>query len=92
VAGGGYTLYPQGNSNSVGSSTMDISDNRFARCLTASVHNEGTECEGGADSHGYWPLSGYYGVVDSEAIYCPPDSGQTWSGNVWDDNNESVGC
>jgi hypothetical protein len=92
VAGGGYTLYPQGNSSSVGSSTMDISGNRFARCLTAPVHNDGTECEGGADSHGYWPLGGYYGLVDTEAIYCPPDSGQTWAGNVWDDNNETAGC
>jgi hypothetical protein len=56
------------------------------------VHNDGTECEGGADSHGYWPLGGYYGLVDTEAIYCPPDSGQTWAGNVWDDNNETAGC
>jgi len=92
VAGGGYTLYPQGNSSSVGSSTMDISDNRFARCLTTPVHNDGTECEGGPDSHGYWPFSGYYGLADSEAIYCPPISDQVWSNNVWDDDNQSIGC
>jgi hypothetical protein len=92
VAGGGYSLYPQGNSSSVGSSTMDIANNRFARCLTTPVHESGTECKGGADLNGYWPLSGYYGVTDSAATYCPPTSGQAWSNNVWDDDSESIGC
>jgi hypothetical protein len=93
VGGGGFTLYPQGNSDSVGSSTMDISGNRFARCKTAPVFEAEwgtTSCKGGADSHGYWPLGGNYGVASY--IYCPPTSGQVWSGNVWDDNNETVGC
>jgi hypothetical protein len=95
IAGGGYSLYPQGNSSSVGSSTMDISDNRFARCLTSQVYNSesgGTECSGGADSNGYYPFGGQYGVVDPEGTYCPPASGQQWSNNVWDDNNETIGC
>jgi hypothetical protein len=93
VAGGGYSLYPQGNSSSVGSSTMDISNNRFARCTTAQVFEAewgSTSCKGGADSHGYWPLGGNYGVASY--IYCPPSTGQIWSDNVWDDNNETVGC
>ena len=33
LAGAGYSLYPEGNSTSVGSSTMTITGNRFARCL-----------------------------------------------------------
>jgi hypothetical protein len=93
IAGGGYSLYPQGNSSSVGSSTMDISNNRFGRCLTAQVyesHSGGTACSGGADSNGYWPFGGYYGI--DAYVYCPPTSGQEWSNNVWDDNNEAIGC
>jgi hypothetical protein len=93
VAGGGYTLYPQGNSSSVGSSTMDISNNRFGRCTTATVFEAAwgtSSCKGGADTHGYWPMGGDYGVASY--IYCPPASGQVWSDNVWDDNNETVGC
>jgi hypothetical protein len=93
VAGGGFTLYPQGNSSSVGSSTMNISNDRFGRCTTAKVFEAewGTSsCKGGADSHGYWPLGGDYGVASY--IYCPPTAGQIWSENVWDDNNETVGC
>ena len=94
LAGGGYSLYPQGNSSSVGSSTMDVSNDRFARCLGPHVHNAGggTECSGGEDSNGYYPFGGQYGALDSEATYCPPASGQTWSNNVWDDNDESIGC
>jgi hypothetical protein len=93
VAGGGFTLYPQGNSSSVGSSTMDIANNRFGRCTTAKVFEAqwGTSsCKGGADSHGYWPSGGDYGVASY--IYCPPTSAQIWTENVWDDNNEAVGC
>jgi hypothetical protein len=95
LAGGGYSLYLQGNSTSIGSSTMNISQNRFARCLSAEVFEPGsggTSCKNGADSHGYWPFGGYYGAFDSEAVYCPPASGQTWSANVWDDNNETINC
>jgi hypothetical protein len=93
IAGGGYSIYPQGNSTSVGSSTMNVSNNRFARCLTAEVYEPqsgGTSCKGGADLNGYWPSGGYYGVA--AYIYCPPTKGQIWSDNVWDDNEESVGC
>ncbi len=92
LAGSGYSLYPQGNSNSVGTSTMEIVGNRFARCLTARVvDKEGdVTCSGGADQYGYWPNGGYYGI--DAYIYCPPTPGQEWSNNVWDDNNESIGC
>jgi hypothetical protein len=95
LAGSGYGLYPQGNSSSVGSSTMDVTGNRFARCLTAHVFESGTggtSCKGGADADGYWPFGGYYGVLDADAAYCPPASGQQWSNNVWDDDGEAIGC
>ena len=44
----------------------------------------------GGDAHGYWPQGGYYGLV--VGAYCPPGHGQTWTGNVWDDNGRRVGC
>ena len=93
LAGGGFLVYPAGNSSSVGSGTMNISANRIARCLTSPVYDPnsgGTACSGGADSHGYWPNAGYFGV--GAYLYCPPTSGQTWSGNVWDDDGTAVGC
>jgi hypothetical protein len=95
LAGSGYSLYPQGNSTSVGSSTMTITGNRFARCLGKPIFDGyGNRCEGLAegetDSYGYYPNGGFYGHVAS--VYCPPAAGQVWSGNVWDNNNETVGC
>ncbi len=85
-------LYTCGSQTSAGLSTMNISDNRFARCLTKQVSapNGGEACSGGADTHGYWPNGGYFGVA--AYINCPPMSGQTWSGNVWDDSGMSVDC
>jgi hypothetical protein len=93
LAGAGYSIYPQGNSNSVGSSTMNISGDRVARCLTAEVYNKasgGTYCSGGAESNGIYPFGGQYGV--DAYVYCPPTSGQVWSDNVWDNNDETIGC
>jgi hypothetical protein len=95
LAGSGYSLYPQGNSTSVGSSTMDIANNRFARCLGKPIFDGfGNRCEGlaegEADSYGYYPNGGFYGHIAS--VYCPPAAGQVWSGNVWDNNNEAVDC
>ena len=53
LAGGGWTLYPSAKSTTVGTGTMNVSNNRFARCLTSSVFDgSGTTCMGGADSHG----------------------------------------
>lgn len=79
MAGGGYMLYPCGNASSVGTSTMDIENNRFARC------GYGT-CPNGADANGYYPAGGYY----SAAAYYFTGTGQTWSGNYWDDSLDSV--
>ncbi len=91
-AGAGYSLYPQGNAASIGTSTMKVVGNRFARCLTTPVtDSEGdVTCSGGADENGYWPRGGYYGI--DAYTYCPPAAGQEWSNNVWDDNEEPVGC
>jgi hypothetical protein len=101
AAGGGFTLYPCGNASSVGSSTMNITGNRFARCITPPLtynpSTGGTACQGstgtaagsGADSSGYWPFGGYFGL--DAYIFCT-GTGQTWSGNVWDDNNAGAGC
>jgi hypothetical protein len=102
LAGGGFVIYTCGNASGVGSSTMNISDDRFARCTTPPFRYDsasgGTACQNssgssigsGADTHGYWPKSGYFGTLLYS--YCPPTSGQTWSGNVYDDNGAPVPC
>ena len=102
LAGGGFVIYTCGNASSVGSSTMNISNNRFARCTTGPFRYNrgtgGTACQGstddaigaGADGHGYWPDGGYFGV--DAWTYCPPRASQIWSANVWDDNGAPVGC
>jgi hypothetical protein len=91
LAGGGWTLYPSAKSTSVGTATMNVSNNRFARCKTSPVFDgSGTTCSGGADMHGYFPNSGYYGVAADD--YCPPTAGQMWSGNVWDDDDSALPC
>jgi hypothetical protein len=102
LAGGGFLIYTCGNASSTGSSTMNISNNRFARCTTGPFRYNrgtgGTACQGsadkaigaGSDSHGYWPDGGYFGI--DAWTYCPPKSNQTWSGNVWDDNGAPAGC
>ena len=101
LAGGGFVIYTCGNASSVGSSTMNISNNRFARCTTAPIkYNSstgGSACQGstgssigsGADSHGYWPYGGYFGL--DAWTYCT-GTNQTWTGNVWDDNATTVPC
>jgi hypothetical protein len=92
LAGGGYVLYPAGNSTSVGTGKMTISGNRIARCLGApmSAPNGGMACSGGKDEHGFWPNGGYYGV--GAYLYCPPVAGQVWSNNVWDDDSSAINC
>jgi hypothetical protein len=104
MAGGAFVIYTCGNSSSIGTSTMNISNNRIARCTTPPFkYNSavgGTTCQGssgtsigsGADAHGYWPGGGYFGPVAANSTYCPPKAGQTWSGNVWDDNGASISC
>jgi chitodextrinase len=95
VAGGGFMFYPYGNASSVGTGTINISNNRFARCLlngAAAVTDSagGRVCPGVAigtnDGHGYYPYGGYFGVAD----FYSSGSCQTWSGNFWDDNQATV--
>ncbi|HEX3976162.1 MAG TPA: hypothetical protein VHW96_07835 [Solirubrobacteraceae bacterium] len=101
LAGGGFIVYVCGNATSVGSGTMNISNNRIARCVTGpftQASDGGFDCAGskstaagsGADQFGYWPRGGHYGV--DSYTYCPPVAGATWSKNVWDDNSASVSC
>ena len=101
LAGGGFVLYPCGNASSAGSSTMTVTGNRVARCTTPPFRQTadgGWTCGGvaserigsGADSSGYWPNGGHYGVA--AYTFCPPRSGQVWSRNVWDDSGGLVGC
>jgi hypothetical protein len=102
LAGGGYMLYTCGSGTSVGSSVMNISNNRFARCTTPPIvqntgvggyacdGSQGTSPGSGADMHGDWPYGGYFGV--DAYTYCPPTAGQTWSNNVWDDDSSVVPC
>jgi hypothetical protein len=84
LAGGGYTLYPCAHAAQAGTSSLKVEGNHFARCVSA----EGYEpdggnhpCVGGADSSGYYPKSGSYGVAID---YFSPVS--IWRGNVWDNN------
>lgn len=85
LAGGGYVFYPQSSGSGSGGTTT-ITGNRIARCLTASVTTSDGHhlCQSGADSSGYFPGGGGYGVGSyfSGAL--------TWSGNVWDDSGASI--
>ncbi len=88
LAGGGYALYPQANSDGeVGS--MMVAYNRFARCVTAPIpdpQGDGHVCRGGSDSNGLFPYGGYYGV----AAHYYSGRRHTWKRNVWDDNLRPV--
>jgi hypothetical protein len=91
LAGGGYMLYACSAASDPGTSTLTVTNNRFARCATGAVSDgDGLVCSGGQDSHGYWPQGGYFGL--DSYTYCSPASDVTWSGNVWDDNNATAGC
>ena len=76
LAGGGYTLYPAGNSTSAGTGTMDIENNRFARCTSQTC----------PDTSGDDPQGGYFGI----AAYCWKGTNQTWQNNVWDDDVSTI--
>jgi hypothetical protein len=97
LAGGGQMITADANSTSVGSSSMDISGNRFARCLTKPLSETGGGnwlCAGGGpngeDSFGFYPYGGSYDVDTS--TWCGANSSQVWSNNVWDDNNQPASC
>ncbi len=65
---------------------MTITGNRVGRCLTTSRQDSGGGyvCASGADSSGYWPRGGHYGISADLG------SNATWSNNVWDDNGAGV--
>ena len=85
LAGGGYVFYPQANGSGSGGTTV-ITGNHIARCLTAAtVTSDGHHlCQSDADSNGYFPGGGGYGV----GAYF--SGATTWSGNVWDDNGATI--
>jgi hypothetical protein len=88
LAGGGYSLYPCAHSTQPGSSSLVVEGNHFARCATKEGYEPdgGTHpCVGGADSSGYYPNSGSFGI----AAYYYQGNG-TWRGNVWDNNLAKV--
>ncbi len=90
VAGGGYLFYFCANSTSVGSGTVEIKNNRFARCATKGEYvraTDGYRCKRGSDAHGYWPRGGYFGVVGTHYT----GRGQIWERNFWDDDLRTVG-
>jgi hypothetical protein len=88
LAGGGFVLYPQANSEGA-TGTMRVTGNHFARCGTAAVYESasgGASCKRGADAGGLFPHGGYYGP----AAYYYRGRGQVWRHNVWDDNLRPV--
>jgi hypothetical protein len=92
LAGGGFSIYPCAHGASVGSSSSQITNNRFARCKTPEYQGGGGTwlCTGGPDSFGYYPRGGSFGYLAS--AYCRTSAAHTWSGNVWDDNNATINC
>jgi hypothetical protein len=94
LAGGGYMIYTDSNSSSVGSSRMHITGNRFARCDGRAVYDRATggeSCSGGVDAFGIFPQGGYFGVVYPNGAYCRA-ANHTWKNNSWDNNRAKVGC
>jgi hypothetical protein len=104
IAGGALSIWTCGGmkSSSVGSSTINVSENDWARCTTRPLRRNpltgGTACSAavdvaigaGADSHGYWPLVGYEWPTDVQ--YCPPVRHQVFADNWYDDTGTSVTC
>ncbi len=76
LSGGGYVLYPCGNASSGGSSSVSVTDNRFAQCISS-------KCP---DSNGYFAGGGSYGHLT--AYYF----GGPWTGNVWDNDPNKTIC
>jgi hypothetical protein len=90
-AGGGHTLDLCAHSTDVGTASLDVENNRFARCITPPMQINGDywHCAGGADQYGYAPFSGVYAPYAD--MYC--SSGQTtWTGNKWDNNSKPIDC
>ena len=103
LAGGGYVLYACSGNGGQGTSTLDFEDNDIARCLgtphsssdggsycgSSDPSPSGTSIGYGADTHGYWPNGGHFGV--DAFTYCG-GSGVTWSGNFWDNDASTLAC
>jgi hypothetical protein len=97
IAGGGYTIYPCAHAAQAGTSSFKAEGNHFARCVSTEGYepNGGTHpCTGGADTSGYYPKSGSYGMATDyfSAV-------TIWRNNVWDNNLQkacisggSTGC
>jgi hypothetical protein len=85
LAGGGYTLYPAGNGSA---GTAVITNNRFARCLSAAVESSGGAwvCRNGSDPNGYFPRGGAFGLATDLPV------STTWTGNYWDDAPTQTIC
>jgi hypothetical protein len=104
LAGGGYMFYFCAHSTSVGSSGIDIKDNRFARmaCAKQEIENyeerggfgcgpevpEGSYFSYGEGSGGYFPRGGFFGIVYEGEGIY--DNGAGWEGNYWDNNLQAV--
>lgn len=101
LAGGGWPITSCAHSTSVGTSTMDIENNRFARCLGTKTYDSslggyycgsaapgatGSSSGAGADNNGYWPEGGFFGLASD--VYS--GAGQVWSDNYWDNNLDLV--
>lgn len=88
IAGGGYSLYPCAHASAAGSSKLTVEGNHFARCRTRETYDAdggAHPCVGGADSSGFYPNSGAYGIMTDYF-----GSATTWRGNVWDDDLAKV--
>jgi hypothetical protein len=88
IGGGGYTLYPCAHAANAGTSSFDIERNHFARCVSTETYeaNGGAHpCVGGADTSGYYPNSGSYGLATNYFT-----AAGVWRGNVWDNNLAKV--
>ncbi len=84
IGGGGYTLYPCAHAAQAGTSSLKVEGNHFARCVSAEGYEPdgGTHpCTGGADSSGYYPKSGSYGMATNYFT-----AATVWRNNVWDNN------
>lgn len=86
LAGSGYVFYPQANNTNPPGAQTTITGNHIARCLGSPETKESGHwyCKGGSDSSGIYPFGGSYGIG---AYFSGPT---TWSGNVWDDNQDTI--
>jgi hypothetical protein len=92
MAGGGHMLGACGHAASAGTSSLTITNNRFARCgMGKEVAGGGGTwlCQGlrigASDGAGYYPRGGSFFLVGG--IF---PAQWTWAGNVWDDNGSTI--